>query len=117
MNGPNDGAAARGTGARRRLVQLLREIAELAGERSLKRCPYRSARDLCTFRGECGNRYRAPGARALCLGGPLNARAASAEEVAAVLEGLGAAQQQREPADASQGAIAPDGDEWPAEAG
>ncbi len=79
-----------GGGARSRLVALLREIAELAGERSLKRCPYRNARDACTFRGECGNRYRAPGGgKALCTGGPLNARRASEEEVAAALEELG----------------------------
>ncbi len=80
-----------GGGARSRLVALLKEIAELAGERSLKRCPYRSARDVCTFRGECGNRYRAPdGGRALCTGGPLNARRASEEEVALALEQLDA---------------------------
>ncbi len=91
MTGPNDKRVEKTTGARRRLVELLREIAELAGERSLKRCPYRSARDVCTFRGECGNRYRA-GAKALCLGGPLNARAASDEEVAAALEQLAAAE-------------------------
>ncbi len=77
-------------GARSRLVALLREIAELAGERSLKRCPYRTASDVCTFRGECGNRFRSPaGGRALCTGGPLNARPASAEEVAAALEEIG----------------------------
>ncbi len=92
MTGPNDRGADKTTGARRRLVELLREIAELAGERSLKRCPYRSARDVCTFRGECGNRYRAPGAKALCMGGPLNARAASDEEVAAALEQLATAE-------------------------
>jgi len=82
----------RAGGARQRLVQLLREIAELAGERSLKRCPYRAARDVCTFRGECGNRYRAPGAKPLCTGGPLNACGASEEEVAAALEQLDAAE-------------------------
>lgn len=77
-------------GARGRLVALLREIAELAGERSLRRCPYRNARDVCTFRGECGNRYRASaGGRALCTGGPLNARRASEDEVAAALQELG----------------------------
>jgi len=77
-------------GARNRLVALLREIAELAGERSLRRCPYRNARDVCTFRGDCGNRFRAPdGGRSLCTGGPLNARPASEEEVAAALEALG----------------------------
>ena len=77
-------------GARSRLVALLREIADLAGERSLRRCPYRNARDVCTFRGDCGNRYRGPaGGRALCTGGPLNARPASEEEVAAALEELG----------------------------
>ncbi len=83
-------------GARARLVALLREIAELAGERSLRRCPYRNARDVCTFRGDCGNRYRAPGAgKALCTGGPLNARSASEEEVAAALEELGSQGKQR----------------------
>ena len=100
MNGTNDDGGFRfgsglghadGQGGRRRLVALLREIAELAGERSLKRCPYRAARDACTFRGECGNRYRATGGKALCTGGPLNARRASAEEVAAALEDAGAA--------------------------
>ncbi len=94
MNGEDGVGATKGAGARRRLVELLREIAELAGERSLKRCPYRSARDVCTFRGECGNRYRAPGAKALCLGGPLNAREASPEEVAAALEQLATAEAQ-----------------------
>ncbi len=87
MNGSPEPAG----GARRRLVQLLREIAELAGERSLKRCPYRSARDVCTFRGECGNRYRAPAGKALCTGGPLDARAATEEEVAQALEQAGVA--------------------------
>ncbi len=82
------GEAEKAGGARRRLVELLRQIAELAGERSLKRCPYRSARDVCTFRGECGNRYRAPGCKPLCTGGPLNAKSASPEEVAAALERL-----------------------------
>ena len=89
------GASVNG-GARSRLVALLREIAQLAGERSLKRCPYRNARDVCTFRGECGNRYRAPaGGRALCTGGPLNARRASEEEVAAALEELGSGEKHR----------------------
>lgn len=78
-------------GARRRLVELLREIAELAGERSLKRCPYRSARDVCTFRGECGNRYRATAGKALCTGGPLNSRSATEEQVAQALEEAGVA--------------------------
>ncbi len=94
--GAGFGQPGKAAGARRRLVQLLREIAELAGERSLKRCPYRSARDVCTFRGECGNRYRAPGGKALCTGGPLNARGASEEEVAAALEGLAAAEREHE---------------------
>ena len=85
------GAGQKASGARRRLVELLREIAELAGERSLKRCPYRSARDSCTFRGECGNRYRASAGKALCTCGPLNARGASAEDVAAALEEAGVA--------------------------
>lgn len=76
-------------GARARLLAMLREIADLAGERSLRRCPYRAVGDVCTFRGECGNRYRRPGARALCTGGPLNARKADEEEVARAFEGTG----------------------------
>lgn len=95
MTGGDETAGTGVTGARRRLVELLRQIAELAGERSLKRCPYRSARDVCTFRGECGNRYRAPGCKPLCTGGPLNAKSASPEEVAAELERLEADEHER----------------------
>ncbi len=95
MKAPDEVAGAGAAGARRRLVELLRQIAELAGERSLKRCPYRSARDVCTFRGQCGNRYRAPGCKPLCTGGPLNARSASPEAVAAELERLEADEQER----------------------
>jgi len=87
--GAGSGERAKGAPARRRLVELLREIAQLAGERSLKRCPYRSAGEVCTFRGECGNRYRSPGGKALCTGGPLDARAASPEDVAVALEEAG----------------------------
>jgi len=87
--GAESGEAGKRPAGRRRLVELLREIAELAGERSLKRCPYRSAGEVCTFRGECGNRYRSPGGKALCTGGPLDARAASPEDVAVALEEAG----------------------------
>jgi hypothetical protein len=73
-------------GGRARLTALLGEIALLAGERSLARCPYRSARDVCTFRGECRNRARQPRSRPLCSGGPLDSRPAPAQALAAALE-------------------------------
>ena len=58
--------------ARARLTALLGEIAELAGERALTRCPYRAADDGCTFGGGCRNRDRGLRGEPHCAGGPLN---------------------------------------------
>ncbi len=73
-------------GGRAPLLALLRDIALLAGERSLTRCPYRNARDVCTFRGECRNRSRRARSKPLCTGGPLDSRPAPPEARAAALE-------------------------------
>lgn len=72
--------------ARERLVAILRDIAEIAKDRSSTRCPYRNAADVCTFRGVCRNRFRPTGGKPVCTGGRLNPRAARADELTAALE-------------------------------
>lgn len=54
--------------ALRSLGETLSDIVEAVERRQGERCPYRSARDECTFRGGCRNKIRVPGAAPRCGG-------------------------------------------------
>jgi hypothetical protein len=59
--------------ARRRLLHTLAEIASDVADRAGERCPYRDARERCTWHSACRNRL--PTARAgeyRCSGASLN---------------------------------------------
>jgi hypothetical protein len=62
--------------ARERCLVVLGEIAQLAAERSLTRCPYRARLDACTFTGGCRNQLLSDAQRR-CAGGLLNPLPAS----------------------------------------
>jgi hypothetical protein len=50
------------------LGETLSDIVSTAEQKRGERCPYRNAKDECTYRGGCVNRRRRTGQPALCGG-------------------------------------------------
>jgi hypothetical protein len=55
-------------GALDALRETVMEIGRAVEEKKGERCPYRTAKDECTYRGGCVNRIRPAGGDALCGG-------------------------------------------------
>jgi hypothetical protein len=69
--------------ARQRLLVVLSEITTAVSEQSLVRCPYRTRKDVCTFRGACRNQLAQERAPYRCAGGALDPRPAAIHEIEA----------------------------------
>ena len=67
-----DPASARAS--MRRLMDIYREISQVADELSVRRCPYKDAKARCTAKFDCRNQHfnpDRPGERAVCTGSDL----------------------------------------------
>lgn len=67
--------------ARQRLLAVLGDITSAVSAQSLVRCPYRTRRDVCTFRGACRNQVARERAPYRCAGGALDPRPATIAEI------------------------------------
>lgn len=65
---PDDARRERIRAALERLKETVLEIGATVEAKRGERCPYRSAQDLCTFRGGCRNKVRHPGGDPACGG-------------------------------------------------